>query len=797
MRDTQPIGALVSLMAASLMLVAPAPARAAAAGDADDATFALSRSVDPNGLSFLQKTRLRTPTGFLYPYPVEPTEGLLLGDWRLRGLADLGWQESWGGEDEAYFGQYTDYRDGVLDAARLEAHHAGTGAYAEIGTRAIGRDDVSAFLDAGRRGSLRVRAWYDELPHHYANDARILFDGAGSEHLTLPNGLVPGGNPDAAIDAALASRPISRLSLQRDDAGVDARFDVNRSVSLQGGYRTVERTGERPFGGAIRFAFQSPNLGSVVETVEPIHSRTHDFHGDLAASNESVQMDLGYQGSLFDNRVQSLTWDNPFPGTNVDQGRFALAPDNFQHRVHGTLSYLLPMRGRWTNTASWVSALQDERLLAPTINDAFPEWNDPAQSLSHEHASARVDTTIVTSALHLSPWQSLGIGAKVDYRRRDGKTDYTAFNPAIGTYGYVIEDGSFGVRERFAAAPFDNDRLTFEGDASLRVASGTQLGIDYRYERMERKQRARATTRDHRGKISLSTRKIPRTTVRLSYELSDRSGSPFRRERDAIYYSVGPPDFTPPAIGSPQTTLSTFEQYDLADRRVHKANLRVNFQIAEFADLSLIGGVRDEDYDLHHGLQYVRAANGNVELNLQPAPKFDAYLYGTAEWRDRELDTIDSATFTGTDFTPGGPVFPFEGAWDARSRERSLGFGAGLSTRPWRRLELRADYQVMLSRERISYDYATAAALAPGVTAQDAGSAFPDLRNADHIVEASARVPITEQLAARVLYRYIHSTVANFSEDGLVPRIGHALYLGHRDGDFDAHVLGGTVQLRF
>jgi hypothetical protein len=283
--------------------------------------------------------------------------------------------------------------------------------------------------------------------------------------------------------------------------------------------------------------------------------------------------------------------------------------------------------------------------------------------------------------------------------------------------------------------------------ASLRVAPGTQLAIDYRYEKMEREQRARANTRDHRGKVSLSTRKIPRTTVRLSYELSERSGSPFRRERDAIYYSVGPPDFSRPAIGTPQASLSTFEQYDLADRQVHKANLRVNFQIAEIADLSVIGGVRDEDYDLNHGLQYVRAANGNVELNLQPTPKFDAYLYGTAEWRNRELDTIDSATFLGSDFTPGGPVFPLEGAWDVRSRERSLGFGAGLSTRPWRKLELRADYQVMLSREKVSYDYATAAALAPGVTAQQAGSDFPDLRNADHIVEASARVPITEQLA--------------------------------------------------
>jgi MtrB/PioB family decaheme-associated outer membrane protein len=753
--------------------------------------------VDPDGLSFLRKTRSRTPTGLLYPYPLEPPAGLVLGDWKLRGLADVGWAESWGGGNESYFERYSDHRDGVIDAARFEAHHATTGAYAEIGAQAIGRDDVSTFLDAGQRGWLRVRAYYDELPHRYANDARVLFDGVGSENLTLPSGLVAGGNPDAAIDAELANRGNSRLALQRDKTGVEVQLDANRVLTLRAGYRTEERSGERPFGGAIRFAFQNPNLGSVVETVEPLNSRTHDFHGELAVADENVQIDLGYEGSLFDNHVQSLTWDNPFSGTNVDRGRFALAPDNLQHRVHGTVSFLLPARGRWTHTASWISSRQNERLLAPTINGAFPDWVNPATSLSRETAEARVDTTLFTSTLRLSPLRRLGIGARVRYQRRDGRTNYFALNPATGDYGYVVEDGSFGVRDRFAAAPYDAERLTAAGDASLRVASGTRLGIEYEYERVEREQRARERTADHRGRISLSTRRIPRTTVRIAYQLSDRSGSPFHRERDALYYSVGPPDFSRPSLGTPQTSLSSFEQYDLADRRAHNANLRVNFQLGEIADLSLTGGGRDEHYDLRHGVQRVRAANANVELDVQPAPAFDAYAYGTAEWRNRELGTIDSATFTGTDFSPGGPVFPFDGAWDLRSREQSLAFGAGLSARPWKRLELRADYQVMLSREQISYDYASVAALAPGITAEDAGSHFPNLRDAEHVVEAGARFALTEQISVRLLYRYLDSTIANFYQDGLVPRIGHALYLGHRDGDFAAHVVGGTLQLHF
>jgi MtrB/PioB family decaheme-associated outer membrane protein len=769
---------------------------ARAASSSDDTTFSLSRSVDPNGLSFLRKTRHRTPTGFLYPYPVEPGPGITLDDWKMHWLADLGWGESWGGSDESRFGQYTDYRDGVISALRLETLQASTGNYAEIGATSLGRDDVSAFLDTGRRGWLRLRATYDELPRRYANDARILFNGVGSEHLTLPNGLVPSGSTDADIDAALASRGQSHLSVQRDKSAVELSLQPNPEFTLRAGYRTEEREGERPFGGAIRFAFQNPNLGSVIETIEPIDSRTHDFHGDAELANQDVQIALGYEGSLYQNHVNSLTWDNPFPGTNVDQGRFALAPDNLQHRVNGTLGFALPARGRFTQTASWISAHQDERLLAPTINPALPDW-DGTSSLSREHADAAVETTVLTSTLRLSPLERLDVGAQLRYQNRNSRTDYVARNPAADDFGYVIEDGAYGVRDRFAAAPFDAERLKVSGDGTVHVARATDLGVEYEYERIDRDQRARATTEDHLGRVSLTTRQIPRTTVRLAYELSGRLGSSFNRQRDAIYYSAGPPDFAPPTLGSPQTTLTTFEQFDLADRRVQNANLRANFQLGEIADLALSGGGRDEDYDLRHGLSRVRAANVNVEVDVQPAPAFDAYAYGSSEWRRRELGTIASASLVGTDFNPGGPVFPFDRAYELNSREQSVAVGAGMSARPWHPLELRADYQVLLSRERIDYDYASAAALAPGSTAQAAGTHFPNLRNADHIVEASARVALTQQVAVRALYRYMHSTIANFQQDGLAPRIGHALYLAHRDGDFDAHVVGGTVQLRF
>ena len=781
--------------------LASAPAGTAAETlEAEDTTFALSRRVDPEGLSLLRETRRRSPTGFLYPYPFEPPEGTALGEgWSVRGFAEVGWQESWGGSEEAYFEEYGDLRDGVIDATRVELRHAPSGFYSELGAQALGRDDASAFLEAGQPGRLRIRGFYEALPHRYANDARVLFDGVGSEQLTLPAPLVPGGNPDAAIDAALAGRPDERLALEREKAGVALRFQASPLVALRAGYRVEQRDGERPFGGAIRFAFQSPNQGSVVETIEPLDARTHDFHGGLSLVDERIHMELDYEGSVFDNRSESLTWDNPFPGTNVDRGRFALAPDNHQHRLHGTASLPLGDRGRWTNTASWISSRQDERLLAPTINDAaaFADWVDPAMSLSRDRARARVDTTLLASTLRLSPWRRLALAGSVRWRRRDNDTSWVALNPSTGAFGYVIEDGSFGIRPRYAALPYEDEQLELEASATARLPFASSLTLEAERERIRREQRARGTTEEDRGRVSLSTRGLPRTTLRLAYEIAERDGSSTRRGRDAYFYSVGPPDFAPPPIGTPQRSLTSFEQHDLADRTAHDASARLSFQLWEIADLAFAGGLRKEDYDLRHGLREAASASANAELTVQPAPAWDAYAFAGAEWRKRELDTIDSASFLGSDFAPGGPVFPLDLSWGARTRTRALSVGGGASARPHALLELRADYQLLASRERLAYDYAGPDALAPGTTPADAGSRFPHLENVDHLLDVSARVDLGEHLAVRALYRFQHSTIANFYQEGLVPRIGRALYLGHVDGDFTAHVVGGSLQARF
>lgn len=794
-------GALARWTAAGLLLagIAPgAPETARATPDpASEATFSVSRRLDPDGLSLLRKTRRRSPTGFLYPYPFDPPAGLeLWPGWTARVFASLGWTESFDGGGEAYYREYADRDDDIADAIRLDGRHP-SGTYGELGATSIGRSDASAFAEGGFRGLLRVRGYYDQLQHRYAEDARVLFAGAGSEHLTLPPGLVPGNNTEAQIDAALTATPEHRVAITRKKGGVDVRMDPHPSLALHAGYQHEQRRGERPFGGAIQFAFRSPSFGSVVETLEPIDARTHDFRGGLSFARSWLQFELDYEGSVFDTRRESLTWDNPFAGTGVDQGRFALAPDNDAHRFNGTLGFTLPARGRWTTTLGWATARQDATLLAPTINPAFLDWTDPATSLSRRTADARVDTTHGTSTLRLSPLRSLSLGAAVRFRKRDNQTSYNAYNPAIDEYGYVVEDGSFGVGRRFAAAPFEEERWSGEGSATWSPLSRTRFSLEAEHERVNRDQRARRLTRENRGRVSVSTRAMPGATLRVAYEIADRTGSSFDRGRDASYYSAGPPDFASAPLGTPQRSLLGFEQWDLADRVRQAATARINYLLADVADLAFAGGLRDDDYGARYGLRKAHAADANIELSVQPSPAFDAHAYGGVEWRRRRLDGIDSTASTGSDLAPGGVLFPFDGAWTARSKAQTFAAGAGFSARPWSRLELRADYQLLLSRERIAYDFASAAALAPGLSAADVGNHFPQLRNTDHVVETTARITVTDWLATRVIYRFQHSRVSNFHQAGLQPRIGHALYLGHIDGDFNAHVVGASAEVSF
>jgi MtrB/PioB family decaheme-associated outer membrane protein len=795
----------------ALCALLPERSRAAEAqgSELDAAGLEASRDVDPRGLSLLVQARRRSPSGLLYPYPFQPPAWRTAGALETRGFAELGYLGSFepSGHEETRYEEYVDWSDGLLlRDFFLDARTAQGAGYASFEGGSVGRDDAFYRGELGRRGWLKLGLFYDEVPHVLANDARSIYPDIGSERLTLPPPLTPNGSTPAQIQAVLDTVGERTLDIQRSRAGTTLGFRATPELSLTGHYRRERRTGERPFGGAIFFSFPPAGAaaGSVIETVEPVDALTHDFGTGLQYAGKRVQANLAYRGSTFENQRDALVWENPFTmaGTPVPEGRIALAPDNSAHGLHGDIGVNLPGQARWTASAAFNRMRQREGLFPPTIHPGLPDWNTQA-ALRDDEADALVETWLLDSSLRLRPLRRLTARLHLRWFERNDHTDWDAYNPLADAYGYVAEDNprfapnpALGFIPRYAPVPFDHSRLLGEASAVWRMPMGANLELEYGHEEFDRSHRSR-DTREDTGRVSVTSRRLGPASVRLAYEIRDRSGGGYDVEHDALYYSQGPlQDFAPAPLGTPLQSLRDFRQFDLASRVQQEGQARVHLALGSAVDLALAGLLRGANYDSDYGRDFERGRELNVELGWQPSPKLDLNAFGSVERRAARLRTIDAQSPT-PPFDAGGPAFPFSNRWSAESDGATLSFGSGFRARPLPRLELSGDYTWLRSREELDYAYASAAALAGNTTPQQAGDDLPRLITSDQVLRLAAELRLSERWSGRLFWRFEHSRLEDPQQRGLVPLIRRALYLAHVDDDFEATVAGVALSLRF
>jgi hypothetical protein len=793
-----------------------------------------TRQRDPDGMSHLRDTRRRTPTGFLYPEPLEPQTLSPLGDgWLGRGSLETGGMTAFGDDEETRFSTYADWSDEFLldsfDASVLQAERA---LHLDARGGGVGRRDDYYSGEIGWLSRLRLRGSWSGIPHTYATDARNLFRGAGSEVLELPPPLVPGNNPDASVAAALAAVDASRLSVQRNELGLQLDARLLPDLRLFAGYERTARRGERPFGGSLVYATGlSQMLGRSVETTQPLDDRTHEVSAGLEYAHAGMLGRLAYQGSFYRNGDDVLIWDNPFSivrlppvgppprgSANVERGRFALAPDNSWNNVKGELMARLPLDGVFTTTVSWSHLRQDDDLLPPTVNSgtvgAGPNlvnldlWNSSA-TLARQTADAAATTLLVNAALRLRPWRPLRLGARVRYFDRNDKTRYTAQNAVTGQIGYIAEDGALNVGTpfsnrvftpdqtnppnddwRYRTTPYGYDQALAEATADYALRPKTSAGLRYSWQRLGYDHRERERTDESRVRVDLESRELAFATARLSYEYGWRTGTSYDPDPYRAYYVSSLPGFTPFVDPLPPFTLPGLRKVDLADRRQQIADVKLNFLVREDMDLALMARYRDDDFDADYGLRGDRRADASLEWSLQPSPAWGASLFATYERGWRRMKTVNDAV-------TGNP-FPPENTWSERTRESTV--AAGLSA--WRRLlervTLETSYTFILTRSRLDYDYASDRALSLGIDSGAAGGHFPTLITEDHVLLTSLRVELLRHLALRVFHLYQHSRIEDFQQAGLEAGVlGGAYYLGHVDRDYHAQAVGATVQLRF
>jgi len=728
----------------------------------DPTAGAASTYCDERGTSWLEAAPHRAPGGNLYACPPATPVADEHGDWRSYGVLQLGLLGTGGDDRNALWNRYVDWDSGlILGLFELAAERPADGTYADV--RASRLDDDDQYYQAvfGRAGSYKVKAFVRELPNVLSGNARPIWNGVGTDHLTLPPGLVAAGSTSGEVAAVSAATPERRLSVKRDKQGLaydvwlDPRWTAYASVTHE------RREGARPFGGPFFFNYPFGNDGGILETVKPIDDATIAIESGLRYAGETWRVDLGYSGSFYRDRYTRYTWQMPFAlfpvvagavSAPLTTGQFATEPDNDYHNLKAAFTRRLPWNGELSLTASGGRMAQDDSLIAPIDCQGvfgiglggsletgpqnpylYPcaNWNTP-QALSRRSADLSIDTTLLDGRIVLQPWSTLSLRAGLRFEREDYRGTYVAWNPLTGQYGYVAENGAQGSVvpgesgifdplsspssiTRVRNLPLDMQTTQATVGADWKPGAHDTLGATLALQRYEPGHRERTRVDDASMKLTWTNRALDWLVLRANYTRLHRSGDAYDYDPYDFTYSISLPGFVPPAGGVPAHTVEAMRKYDLSNRDEDKLYLVAT--IAPRDDMTLSATLRGDfnDYDAQIGRQRYDTFGITLQWEWQPSPVTNASLWYGFDRSSLGLANVNEINDSGSDPRLGGSTYPLSGRWWADDRERNHSAGATFA-HAFGRVRVDASWNYLYARGLTAYRYASPLALAWGDT---------------------------------------------------------------------------------
>ena len=688
----------------------------------------------------------------------------------------------------AKFQEFRDLQDGVT--AGLEARYREGDHFLNVVGRQLGRSDQDLAIDGGRGGQYYFKLRYDETPHNYAFGVPSLHAGIGTGRLTIADP-IQADLQSISDPVALAARAQTYvdsahradLSLGRQKAGGELTFVQKYPLILKASFTNESRDGVRPWSGSFGFA-------NIQEIPWPVDYDTRELQisAEHARPESRVSVNAGYRLSLFDNHIDSLTFDNPFrvedsappfafastSGAGPATGRIALYPSNEYHE--GSVSTVvknLPARGVLSAFVSAGFMRQNERLIPFSTNsDAFLtaadgrrfRATDPS-GLPRATAEASMNTQTAQVRWTSQPVKKLRVAGQ--YRLFALQNDAAPFvfpefvredadpRPTEGTPGGM-----------FRAVAADYDQHSASVDTTYALTPASQLGVSYTFDRMNRSRREVASMNDHRVKVSFDQRAASWLDLRTSYTYTDRSTSDY----DFAQYQR--------AQGLDDRPMMPFlRKFDEAALRKHDAQV---IATVTRGDISVSGQGVYGYTDYHEspfGVLDDRHALASVDVSYALAERvsvFADYSYErfTNHMRARQwIPRCGEGVFPPCD--PAGPGDPyrtetgFESAnnWENRSRDNIQGAGLGLDVQliPGR---LRGQLQYTFTKTDGQWMFDSPIGGATDLNPFDPAPAeqVDDVRW--HALNPELEVQLTERFAVTVAYSYERWSVSDFNYEG-------------------------------
>ncbi|MBE2211084.1 MAG: MtrB/PioB family outer membrane beta-barrel protein [Xanthomonadaceae bacterium] len=785
----------------------------------------------PGGNSWLNDERKHTPTGAMYACRPDYPDFKTGQAWRYRGTIGVGYLAVSGDEDNMAWRRFSNFKDGGIFSANLRFEKPVDGKYVDVRSSFINQDSYYLRAVFGQAGKYRVQAFARAMSNVTSGNARSIWDGVGTNHLTLKSGLTPATSTHAQVAAVSAASPERILSVVRDKQGVGISYYLNPRWTFYGNASHESREGARPFGGPFFFS----SFGGIYETPRPIDDSTVNFSGGARFTGKKWRMNFSYTGSFFRNAYSSFDYEVPFPVHNVvpgttsppiGSGVFAYEPENDYHNLRASFTRKVAKNGEFSLALSGSRSRQNDGLIPHTacqgqlgipipgrmINCA--DWNTTA-ALSRQSADLAINSQMVDMRLVMQPTDKFTWRITARHQRDDYSGTYNSYNPLTGQWGYIAENGAqgsaipgemgiwdpgvfnSGVLTRVRNLPLDKQtqQVVLGGDWQLNAKN--TLGASYTYDRMEHTNREVTTSRDNSVKLTWNNRALEWLTFRANYTWMRRSGNAYNEDPYEFTFSSSLPGYVPPATGTPAHTVAQLRKYDVGDLTRNKLYLQAMFTLPH--DMTLSAQVRGErnDYDAELGRTAWDTYGTSLQWDWQPTSATVASAWYGFDRSDLDIANVNDLAML-PDPNLGGPSYPNANRWWMTDKQRNHYAGASLSQRI-KRATLTADWNYISSRGDTSYRYNSAGALSvPADAVPGLAGTFPEMRWRINTLTVGVNFPINDRLNLRLFDTWQKGSLFDWHYSGFDNGqvIGTMVYTDGGPENYSVNMVGLMMEMK-
>jgi MtrB/PioB family decaheme-associated outer membrane protein len=448
--------------------------------------------------------------------------------WWYEGFAEVGGRFFLNNPDRRDLGKFYEYRDlrpGVFGNFFFGAHRINDPLDIEIWGKNVGWTDQAFGLDVTKPGQYYLTFGWDETPHVYSQKALTLYNGVGTNNLTVPgsvsaalNGSIVGGLPTAASNAIINGNSHTiDLKVRRDTASAAARWTPTDAWDFNVDYSHMHREGVQGMG-AVSFSPASSATSATRSTFElprPIDDTTQNasLKGEYAGSTPwdkpfNVAVAGGF--SSYKDSFNSLTFQNPWNPVNTAlrplNNLYSLPQDNQAGSVNVTGGVGLPLNSRYMGTFQYTKMTSDQSSLPFSINPFVLALGTAFTTPNRDTSTTLFNNVLATQI-------TSDLKSTLRYRYFNYNTDNTQaiiFAPRPPNPDSTL---SFPDEELAIRTPSDYTKQNADAEIAWRASKWLSFGASYDWEHWSRTfsavnntARQTNTTNENTGKVFLDSK---------------------------------------------------------------------------------------------------------------------------------------------------------------------------------------------------------------------------------------------------------------------------------------------------